>query len=184
MHVNQTSFQDKELARLYQLLHTGNEGDLEFYCGFVQPNQHVLELGCGSGRLAIALAKKQVYVVGVDSNPAHLHLANQKCKQEHLMEWATFIQDDMRSFQSDARFDAVFIAYNSLYCLSSELEQINVLKKALSHLKPDGVLIFDGYILPDPAEYLYESDADFEPLTLLEVKPDLYVGVEEKDVHQ
>ena len=183
MKWNQTTLEENEQARLYQLLHVGNEGDLDFYCAQVSSGQSVLELGCGSGRLIEALAKKNVNVVGVDCDLAKLKLAEHLCKQKNLMHCVSLIQGDMRTFHSEMKFDAVFIAYNGLYCLSSEIEQIQVIQRALSHLKPNGKLVFDGYILPDPNEYTYESDEAFEPLTLLEVEANHYVGVEEKDIH-
>lgn len=69
-----------------------------------------LDLGCGSGRYAINLAKLGGKVVGLDFSATMLSLANLYAKQEAVGSNVEFIQADMNSWmdKTDTHFDAAF----------------------------------------------------------------------------
>jgi ubiquinone/menaquinone biosynthesis C-methylase UbiE len=69
-----------------------------------------LDLGCGSGRYAINLARLGAKVVGLDFSPAMLDLARAYAKQEGVGSKVKFIQTDMNRWmdETDEHFDATF----------------------------------------------------------------------------
>jgi len=87
--------------------------DLPFYRDLL--HQHgcpVLELGCGTGRVALALASEGADVVGVDLHPAMLALAREKAAQAEI--GLTLALGDLRRFDLDQKFSLVLLTYNTL----------------------------------------------------------------------
>lgn len=186
---------------VYRALHTGAFGDLQFYRSLVaewteihQKAPKVLELGCGSGRILIELAKGGAEITGVDLIQGALDYCDQKLRVDEDQELRTRVKlicSDFTEFSRDCSelegsFDLVLITYNSIYCLNSSVEQVALIKDAFRFLTPQGVLWIDGYALPDPEIYEYESDDDFSPLTVISLPnwpsgEPRELGVEERD---
>ena len=57
------------------------------------------------------------------------------------------LDDRFESFGLAGRFDRVLIAYNSLYCLESEADQVSCLANAARHLTPEGRIVLDAYAI-------------------------------------
>ena len=127
-------------AELYELVHSGNEGDLEFYTRECADAQHVLEIGCGTGRIGSAILAQGPEVWGLDIHAESLNMAEKK--------GLITIFGDMQDFSIDQRFDRIIIPNNTLYCLSSDQEVMRCLRTAKRHLAPSGKIIFDGYLTP------------------------------------
>ena len=69
----------------------------------------VLDLCCGPGRHAIALANRRLAVTGVDASPFLLERARERAAEAGVtVEW---IQDDMRHFVRPGAFDRTLLAY-------------------------------------------------------------------------
>ena len=133
------------------------------------PKLSVLELGCGAGRVSLPLLEGGARVVGVDTHPGLLKLLEVTAQERGLEPHLKLIEADMRTLNLKERFDVVLITYNTLYCALSWDEQVDCLARAAAHLKPQGRLLVDGYALPDPEEFSYETDDDFEPLMVIEL---------------
>jgi len=179
---------------LYVALHSGSLGDVAFYLseclgperlqlrvdeegglvsaapeGSASPEVSVLELGCGAGRITLPLLEGGARVVGVDTHQGLLSLLELTAQERGLTQRLKLVHEDMRTLHLKERFDFVLITYNTLYCALTWDEQVDCLSRAAAHLKPSGRLLIDGYALPDPEDFLYETDEDFEPLTVVEL---------------
>jgi SAM-dependent methyltransferase len=121
----------------------------------------VLDAGCGTGRVAIELARRGVTAVGVDIDPRMLETARRKAP--HL-EWH---QGDLSTIDLGRKFEAIVMAGNVMIFVTSGTEGA-VLKNMAGHLVPGGVLISGfqlgtGYL--SIAEYdRLAQDAGLEPL--------------------
>jgi len=75
-------YRDPEVAEAYDVSSPGLEGDVDFYLALakeaVAAGRQVLELACGTGRVAIQLARAGVRVTGLDRSPAMLAVARRK----------------------------------------------------------------------------------------------------------
>jgi demethylmenaquinone methyltransferase/2-methoxy-6-polyprenyl-1,4-benzoquinol methylase len=109
--------------------------------------KRVLDVGCGTGAVALACAARGADVVGIDINPGMLEIARTKrCPHAGRVEWlelgAMEIED---RFPEDA-FDGV------ASCLTfSELsaeEQSYVLKVLYSRMRPGGTIVIADEVLP------------------------------------
>ena len=74
------------LARLYDLEHRNFGVDLLLYQNFGRRcGGPVLDVGCGSGRVTLAVARTGLDVVGVDNSVAMLDLAYARVREEGLL---------------------------------------------------------------------------------------------------
>jgi len=118
--------------------------DIPFYVDLaVQSDGPVLELGVGSGRVAVPTALAGIPVVGVDTSRAMLELARRRA-EPHAVD-LRLIEADMRSLPELGRFGLVTIPFRALLHLSSDAERRGVLLAARERLRPNGLLAFDVF---------------------------------------
>ena len=98
----------------------------------------VLEIACGTGRVAIRLAQEGVKVVGFDLSPQMLAVARKKSAGLENMRW---VQGDMRSFELGQTFGLVIIPGHAFQNLNSPQDQVACLECIGRHLRPGGVLV-------------------------------------------
>jgi SAM-dependent methyltransferase len=113
------------------------KGDVEFYCNLLRsPPRGALELGCGTGRVALALAARGYKVVGLDSSEPMLARARAKCRSlpELLHRNASFINGDMTAFDIALRFDLIAVPYYSFNHLRGRVPRARCLETIATHL--------------------------------------------------
>ena len=134
-------------VRAYDAFYAGGAppiaGDIAFYDRLAQATGGpVLELGCGTGRIALALAQAGLSLTGVDVSAGMLALARRK--SERLAAAAsrclTFVQGNMAPLDLRRRFGMAFIAFRSFQHLLTVDEQRATLTGVRRHLRPDGRL--------------------------------------------
>jgi len=107
----------------------------------------VLELGIGSGRLALPLSERGIEVHGIDASPAMLERLRAKPGADalHLTE------GDMADLAlvDPPPFAVVFVAFNTFFNLGSVGEQRRCLQRVASVLAPDGTFVLEAFVPPD-----------------------------------
>lgn len=143
------------LARYYDLDLQDDPGDLALYSAMAaRTGGPVLELACGSGRLAVPLAAEGHAVTGVDHDPAMLERARRawtRARPRRAPGSLELIEADLTSLRLPGRFGLVFLALNSLLLLADAEAQEAALRTMAHHLQPDGRAIVD-VSLPDGAD--------------------------------
>jgi SAM-dependent methyltransferase len=104
-------------------------------------NGHILDVGCGTGNIAIPLSKKGLEVTAVDLSEEMLFVAKEK--SETLKATVQFFQQDMRELEGLGTYDVVISLCDSINYLSDENELNTTFKRVATHLKEDGLFIFD-----------------------------------------
>jgi SAM-dependent methyltransferase len=94
----------------------------------------VLDGGCGTGRVAIELARRGIAVLGVDADPDMIALARAKAPE---LEWVTA---DLADLDRPERFDVVVLAGNVLPYVSPE-RRARAVAACVAHLVPGGRLV-------------------------------------------
>lgn len=138
------------LARLYDLDLADDPGDLDLYLALAaRTGGPVLELGAGSGRLAVPLAGAGLAVTAVDLEPAMLARARAAASGAAARR-LTLVEGDARSVRlPDAgRYRLAFVALNSLFLMGDRADQGAVLATMAAHLAPGGLGVVDAW-LPD-----------------------------------
>ena len=125
---------------------TSVEGDVAFYLEEARRTRGpVLELGCGTGRVAWALAAAGAEVVGLDLSRPMLDRAEAK-RVDMPAEAAArvhFQRGDMTDFTLDRRFGLVLIPYRAFQALTDPHDQRRCLAAIRRHLAAGGRLIID-----------------------------------------
>ncbi|MFO1094255.1 MAG: peptide chain release factor N(5)-glutamine methyltransferase [Planctomycetaceae bacterium] len=91
-----------------------------------RPNARILEIGAGSGCIAIALAVNQpdAVVTAVDISPAAIAVARRNAQRNNVADRVTFVEGDMFSpIAADAQYDV--IVSNPPYVRIDEMEQLD-----------------------------------------------------------
>ena len=141
-------------ARFYDLDFGDLDADLPMFQQFaVRCGSPILELGCGTGRVLLPLARQGFQVTGVDISPEMLDLARHRIAAESLAERVTLVQQDMRELDLDDRFNLAFAAVNTFMHMHSTDDQLAALGRIRHHLNPGGLLLLDLFN-PDLARLL------------------------------
>lgn len=121
--------------------------DLPFWCDLArQAGAPALELGCGSGRVLLALAQAGIRAAGLDLDPAMLAVARQQIPPD-LQPQPALLHADMADYQLPDRFGLILSPCNTLSLLDAPARQ-RALACACRHLRPGGLF---AAVLPNPA---------------------------------
>ena len=101
----------------------------------------VLDLCCGPGRFAIALAKRKFVVTGVDRTRYFLTRARARAKSQGVtVEW---VREDMRDFVRPQAFDLALSMFTSFGYFDDKEEDLLVLRRVLESLKSGGAFVIE-----------------------------------------
>ncbi len=126
---------DPLIYHTHQSLHSE---DLPFWLELARKQSGpVLELGCGSGRVASCLSAAGFQVVGLDHNFEMLAFLRRNTSIE-LNERIKIIQADFTRFHLAARFDLIIMPCNT-YSTLSQPHRLEVLSQIRRHLLPTGI---------------------------------------------
>ena len=104
----------------------------------------ILELGVGTGRLAIPLAERGLTVHGVDSSVEMLELLRAKPGGEAVATTLGDFSDVVVG--RPAQFSLVVLAVNTIYALAGQDEQIRCFETAARHLAPGGCFVVEAWV--------------------------------------
>lgn len=129
-------------AQTYDVAVPDWPGEIDFYRSFAaetaSKDESVLEVACGTGRIAIRLAQDGVRVVGLDYSVPMLNVARDKSRDLPNMEW---VEADMRSFDLGERFGLIIIPGHAFQNLVEAQDQTRCLESVVRHLNDEGVLV-------------------------------------------
>lgn len=106
----------------------------------------ILDLGCGTGGHAVALAQRGFGVVGLDRSPEMVLIAKQKAQDAGVA--VDVREGDLLSYDLGQTFDAALMMFAVLGYQHGNDEVKTALTRARAHLEPGGVLIFDVWFGP------------------------------------
>ena len=109
------------------------------FCPTARPD--VLDLCCGTGRHAVAFAKKGCRVTGVDRTHMALDRARAHAAAEHAA--VEFVEQDMREFVRPDSFDLAVSLFTSFGYFESTDDERRVLRNLHQSLRPGGTLVMD-----------------------------------------
>lgn len=108
----------------------------------------ILELGCGTGRIAVPILKSGGTIVGIDRSDAMLARARLRAKRAGVTRRALFVRGDIRDIPlRSSRFDLVMAPYGILQSLTRERDLQSTLSSVARVLRRGGLFGID--LVPD-----------------------------------
>jgi 2-polyprenyl-3-methyl-5-hydroxy-6-metoxy-1,4-benzoquinol methylase len=119
--------------------------EVAFYCRLARgaPSRTVLELGCGTGRLSVPMARDGLRVTGIDLSEPMLSTARTKAAKAGLR--VRFIAGDIRGFDLDQRFDLILLPSNAVAHLEDEGQVESCLRCVVAHLGPEATFVLHAF---------------------------------------
>ena len=107
-----------------------------------------LELGIGTGRVALPLQEAGVVVQGIDASVAMVKKLEEKPGGREI----PVTIGSFANFDLDARFRLIFVVFNTFFGLDSQEEQVSCFRAIERHLSDDGVFVMEAFV-PDLARF-------------------------------
>ncbi len=135
-----------ELSEMYDLLIPEQKGMIDFYSSFVRKKNFVLDVGCGTGRLAFVLEKLGAEVTAIDISSKMIEKAKKKAK--NIDSKINFLSGDFLELINEKKYDYIFLSGGVFEYFLTPKFQRRALNKINKLLKDGGKLIFDTITPP------------------------------------
>lgn len=125
-----------------------SSGDALFYRKLAKDSGGpVLEMGCGSGRVLLPIARAGVEVVGLDGSPHMLAQLRRRLESEKpaVRQRVEVVEADMRTADLGRTFPLLTAPFRGVQHLLTRDDQRAWLRTAARHLAPGGELVFDVF---------------------------------------
>jgi SAM-dependent methyltransferase len=132
-------YHDPALATFYDIDNPVSEADAACL-DLARDAVSVLDLGCGTGRLAARIAATGARVVGVDPAPAMLDIARGR-PGGGAVRW---IEGDARTLRLAERFDLIVMTGHVFQVFLTAEDRAAVLATIAAHLAPSGRAVFES----------------------------------------
>lgn len=175
------------IASVYDLWSADMTADVPFYVAeAVAAGGPVLEIGVGTGRVAAAVARAGVDVVGIDVSPSMLERARVAMAEEDeaVQDLVELVEADMRDFDLGRTFRLAILPYRVFAHARTTEQQMATLHAVRGHLDPGGRIVlnvtvpnaadltaWDGlrhegqFTLPDGQRAVLWRQVEYEPGT-------------------
>jgi SAM-dependent methyltransferase len=134
------------IARLYDPWSQSVTEDVAFYveeARGVEPP--VVELGVGTGRIAVPIASEGIRVIGVDSSPGMLEVCRERAEIAGVGDLVELRLGDLQAPEVHERVELVLCPFRSYLHLRTDEERLGALRAARGLLIDGGRLIFDVF---------------------------------------
>ncbi|MBN1483968.1 MAG: class I SAM-dependent methyltransferase [Chloroflexia bacterium] len=135
----------QRFVHYYDLDQGDFDQDVDFYLSLAQrTGSPVLELGAGTGRLLLLLARAGYRVTGIERLPDMLARAERKIQAAgEIGQRIRLVQGDFGQLDLDERFKLALLAVNTMMHVETAAEQAQLLERVFAHLEPGGCLALD-----------------------------------------
>lgn len=144
----------------------------------------LLDLACGTGRVALRMALQGYQVTGVDIVPEMIARARQKAAEHSVsIEW---VVADARSFHLQKQFPFIYMLENAFQFFLTREDQEALLARVREHLRPEGCFLFETrnpsprnllevrhpepqkYSMPDGGQLVATEQQHYDPMTQIQ----------------
>lgn len=136
-------------ARFYDLDQRDNLiVDIPFYLEYAKKqNGNILELGCGTGRVSIELAKAGYFVTGLDLSESMLKIYKNKIEKlpQNIQEKIYLKNGNMADFNLNKKFSLIIAPFRTFQALTNDNDIKNSLKCIKNHLETNGIFIINVF---------------------------------------
>ncbi|MGA7870372.1 MAG: class I SAM-dependent methyltransferase [Candidatus Binatus sp.] len=133
----------ERIAEVYDLLY-GKRDNPETVADFLAPlagKRRALELGIGTGRIAIALAARGVRVTGIDASPAMVAKMRAKPGGADI----PVVMGNFADVKVTGGFGLVYVAFSTLFALPDQDEQVRCFQRVAKRILPAGAFVVEAF---------------------------------------
>jgi SAM-dependent methyltransferase len=177
MNSNQTY---QRFAKFYDAYVAGFTKDLPLYGSYCAPENHILEIGCGTGRVLKFLADKGCTVTGVDISEEMLEIAAQKLQNEIKNNLVILKNFNFENGYLQDEFDRVLITFYTANYLLDETKMVRFLSNIYQSMSENGIFLLDLFY-PKPLAKPETEGKIFEAKIEVEGKQVLYQDCRKMD---
>ena len=146
----------EEYSQYYDLFYKDRDysTEAEVLCAHLSKHapgaESLLEIGCGTGRLAIELVGRGFVLHGLDLSQAMLEKAEARKRElpDQIASRLSFSRADIRNIKLATRFDAVIAMFHVMSYQQTNNDIVDSFSSAFAHLNPGGLLLFDFWYGP------------------------------------
>lgn len=139
-----------DLADIYDLWAEADPSaaaSLDFYVERMRESgQGRVELGVGTGRIAIPVLQQGGCLTGVDVSSRMLDVCHTKADRAGVADALSLIHQDVRELELDAAAELVVFPFRSIGHLLNEADKLACFRSVYANLVPGGRFVFDHYI--------------------------------------
>jgi hypothetical protein len=121
-----SAYEENCIETLYELAHGGP----------------ALELGIGTGRIALPLRQKGIEVRGIDASPGMLERLHSKPGGKDI----PITLGDFGQVPVEGQFSLIYVVFNTFYALLTQEAQINCFQNVAQHIHPDGAFLMEVFV--------------------------------------
>ena len=136
------------IAGVYDALYPGFEEAAIDLLHELAGRGRALELGIGTGRVALPLAGRGVEITGIDTSPAMITALQAKPGASGI----EVVQGSFAQFEMEDRFNLAYVAFNTFFALQTQEEQVACFQSVARHLTTGGVFLIEAFV-PDPGRF-------------------------------
>lgn len=122
--------------------------DIPFYLEYAEKyGGPVLEVGCGTGRILLEIAKRGIKIDGLDASEHMLAILKQKIAEQSsdLYNKISLFHEDMRYFSLQKKYNMITMPFRGFQHLHTIEDQLMALRQIKLHLNNNGVFVFDVF---------------------------------------
>ncbi len=148
----ETARYGESIADMYDDFHPIPPTDAVELLASLAKGGRVLELGIGTGRVALPLAERGLEVHGIDASDAMIAKLSAKAGSERVK----VIKGDFSEVTVGESFAVAFVAFNTFFALPTQEHQKRCFRTVSKQLARGGVFVVEVFV-PDPTRFGFEQ---------------------------
>ena len=158
-----------EARKFYGDCLRGDETAAVAFLGQLAGPGPALELGIGSGRIALPLAARGIRVEGIDISPGTVAQMRTKPEGDKI----PVTMGDFTDVRVEGRFRLIYVVWNTLFNLPSQEAQTRCFENVAAHLADDGSFVVEAYVPTFLHRLRNDQYVDAEYIRIDEVRLDV-----------
>jgi SAM-dependent methyltransferase len=138
----------ERIADVYDELYSGHEPAAIVALNRLARGGRALELGIGTGRVALPLQETGVEVHGIDASPAMVERLRAKPGGENI----PVTLGDFSEVAVEGRYVLIYVMFNTFYSLLTQEAQVRCFQNVARHLEPGGSFALEAFV-PDLSRF-------------------------------
>ena len=159
---DEIKYEERSQFYQYELVDTI---DVPFVKSLIGEETHrIIEIPCGTGRIAFEIADEQHSVTAADIEPAMIEQLKKKLEHHPLKAFITPKVADMCKFDFEYKYDLMVVPREAFQLIPDDVSALRALNNFKKHLNQNGQIMID----------LYPFGLPIKPLQNIELRPDYY----------